>query len=461
MGRKATKKKPRSLGLGQLSLVEHAICPLDQKTSLVNSLVHRSEITYFDKHRHRTIGHGTVHASLGLSSIDEFFLWGLLGLTFSQPEPTLDFRATPHFVLRSLGRIDEKSNRGGSAYRSFRAALRRLAGVTYESNCFYDPVRGEHRDVAFGFLSYSLPRSDESSRAWRIVWDPLFFELCNATGGRLFFDIDIYRELDATTRRLFLFLSKVFWRRKLSGWFDVAALAHNVLGVSRSVSIRDVRAKKLARPIKRLQEIGVLAPDRDGLSRKKSIGVYEICFERGAYFDRSTSRLSHRNASHPLLDQLLGLGLNATTAAKVLREHKIGLLQEWVDITLAAKERHGVSFFRRSAAAYFLDNIKHAACGTRTAPDWWHELRREEVGAHAKQGPAEPRIDSKQRELAFQNYLKGPAKETFTRLMQETFNSFVDGGQPVREARKSAVDAVRTHMEHQFVAEHPEWQATE
>ena len=143
MRRKATKKKPRSLGLGQLSLVEHAICPLDQKTSLVNSLVHRSEITYFDKHRHRTIGHGTVHASLGLSSIDEFFLWGLLGLTFSQPEPTLDFRATPHFVLRSLGRIDEKSNRGGSAYRSFRAALRRLVGVTYESNCFYDPDLGK------------------------------------------------------------------------------------------------------------------------------------------------------------------------------------------------------------------------------------------------------------------------------------------------------------------------------
>jgi hypothetical protein len=45
---------------------------------------------------------------------------------------------------------------------------------------------------------------------------------------------------------------------------------------------------------------------------------------------------------------------------------------------LAAKERFGDAFFKRSPQAYFVDNVKHAAAGTRTPPDWWHELRKAE-----------------------------------------------------------------------------------
>ncbi|MGD0896628.1 MAG: hypothetical protein ABR915_02250 [Thermoguttaceae bacterium] len=38
---------------------------------------------------------------------------------------------------------------------------------------FYDPIRGEHRDVGFGFFSYSLPLDPRSSRAWRFAWAPV------------------------------------------------------------------------------------------------------------------------------------------------------------------------------------------------------------------------------------------------------------------------------------------------
>ncbi len=458
---KPKNKKPKSLGLGQLSLVEHAICPLDKTTSLVRNLTHRSEIAFTDKNRHRRRGYGTVHAAFGLSAIDEFYLWGLLGLTFAQKEPTLDFRATPHFILRSLGRIDKSANRGGSAYQAFRAVLKRLAGVTYESDCFYDPIRGEHRDIAFGFLSYSLPQGNDSSRAWRILWDPLFFELCQATGGRLFFDIDTYRELDSTSRRLFLFLSKIFWRRKLSGWFDVASLAYNVLGVSHSVDIRDIRARKLARPMAKLREIGVLASVRDELQRKVKKGSYQICFERGPFFERTVR--THRAAvpANPLADQLQGLGINAATVATLLGQYKIGLLQEWVDITLAAQERNGVSFFKKSAAAYFLDNVKHAANGSRTAPDWWHVLRKEELALETDELKRhEGRIDPAKREAAFRDYMTGDEKSRFETLLRETFDSFVASGQDKSEAQKNAVDVVRTHLERRFETKHPEWRMT-
>ena len=105
---------------------------------------------------------------------------------------------TPHYVLKELGCLDAGSERtkGGKNYRDFRQSLARLSEVTYKNERFYDPIRGEHRDVSFGFLEYSLPTNPESRRAWRITWGTHFFEFCKAAGGYLLFDLDTYRELD-------------------------------------------------------------------------------------------------------------------------------------------------------------------------------------------------------------------------------------------------------------------------
>ena len=166
-------------GVSQLSLVEHALCPLDSRISLCENLRHKTEYRYTDAGGRCQTARVVVYCPAGLSSGDEFYLWGLLALTLAQPEPQIEFQATPHFCLRKLGVISPDS-KGGKSYQLFRDALRRLSAVRYQNERFFDPIRREHRTVSFGFLSYSLPLEDDSSRAWRIVWDPLFFEYCRA-----------------------------------------------------------------------------------------------------------------------------------------------------------------------------------------------------------------------------------------------------------------------------------------
>src|SRR5690606_14894530 len=159
---------------------------------------------------------------------------------------SVEFYATPHYCLSELGvipRAGGKERRGGKNYALFRQAITRLAAVSYLNDHFYDPVRGEHRNVAFGFLSYSLPVDPASSRAWRFVWDPIFFEFCRAARGSLLFDLETYRELDYASRRLFLLLQKIFWRQPQSPAFDVRHLGVNVLGFAPSVDLRDLKVK--------------------------------------------------------------------------------------------------------------------------------------------------------------------------------------------------------------------------
>ena len=172
-------------GRAQLSLVEHALCPLDSSASLRDHLVHETAYGYTYRHGHLKIASVRVMCASGLSAADEFILWGLLALTFNQPSPSTEFHATPHYCMRKLGLVQSSSAKGGKDYRLFRETIKRLARVMYENSAFYDPIRSEHREVGFGFLKYSLPIDTESSRAWRFIWDQQFFELCQATGGRL------------------------------------------------------------------------------------------------------------------------------------------------------------------------------------------------------------------------------------------------------------------------------------
>lgn len=201
------KQDKRIWGRGQLSLVEHALCPLDTKASLQSNLTHHSEFSFYDGNGHKKQANARVDAPNGLSANDEFYLWGLLALTFRQEDPGIEFRATPNYCLKQLG-IPRKP--GGKEHRLFRDALRRLAAVNYQCENFYDPIRSERCDISFGFMSYRLPLKNDSNRAWRIAWNPIFFEFCKASGGSLEFDLQIYQKLDQASRRLFLLLRKVF-----------------------------------------------------------------------------------------------------------------------------------------------------------------------------------------------------------------------------------------------------------
>ena len=67
-------------GLGQLTLVEHALCPLDPKSSLRPNLVFEPSYRYADTNRHMRSAQAQVLCPLGLAAGDELYLWGLLAL---------------------------------------------------------------------------------------------------------------------------------------------------------------------------------------------------------------------------------------------------------------------------------------------------------------------------------------------------------------------------------------------
>lgn len=366
--------KTRPTGFGQLSLVEHSLCPLDHQSSLVENLVHRAEYQFSDAKRKRRTAKARVFCPLGLSASDELYLWGLLALTLSQPDDRHDLVATPHWCLKQLGVVDAGSNRGGEQYRLFREALKRLSVTSYLCDAFYDPIRAEHREVSFHFFSYSLPIDQSSSRAWKFSWDQTFIELAKHGASHLRFDLDLYRQLDPASRRLFLFASKIFHRRTTLPQFDLRYLAVDVLGFSSKVSLRDLRMKVL-RCMKRLDAVGVV---NDSKITRIAKGRYVVNAHRGAYFDRSSIAKSHGRELQPVLESLIGLGFDMGAARGLIRRYPARLLEEWADITQAKIERQGMASFRKSPMAYFVDSVSKANRGIRTAPDWWHDVRRSE-----------------------------------------------------------------------------------
>lgn len=447
-------------GRAQLSLVEHALCPLDPAASLVPNLVHTASYTFTDRNGHAKEARAQITSPFGLSASDELILWGLLALTFSQDDPQPEFQATPHYCLRQLGIITDKAHRGGKQYQLFRDAIRHLSGVVYENTAFFDPIRGEHRQVAFGFLKYSLPINPESSRTWRLLWDQQFFEICKASGGSFHFDLSTYRSLDHASRRLFVLLQKIFWRNDVSPAFDVARLTVATLGFSVTMPVKDLKLR-LIRCAERLLEAGIirLPPEASSvrdLMSKRGVGQYTVTFHRGIYFDRpEATRQVLSEADSPLIDPLRAIGFEDAVIRRMLRTYKPTLLQTWADITLAARERNGDEFFRKSAAAYFLDNVKHAAKGTRTAPDWWRQLRVEELRRAEDRPTIGISPSAGDSDAAFRRYLESDARDAFHAVLKDLRAKLTAAGSDARDAEEKATVMAIAHLRNRFRQDHP------
>ena len=449
-----------SVGHAQLSLVEHALCPLDAASSLGQPIIHDTRYWYTDQNRHRKEARVRIACPDGLSPTDEFYLWGLLSLTFSQSKPTPDFYATPYYCLRHLECIDPEGHSGGKNYALFRSAISRLSTVSYRNDHFYDPIRGEHRDVGFGFLSYSLPLDPASSRAWRIAWDPIFFEFCSAAAGALRFDFQIYRALDPASRRLYLLLRKLFWRLDVSPDFDMRELAVQTLGFAASHENSELK-RKLTRCIQVLLDRQILRlpdsiTDAKALIMKRSKGQYVVRFHRGAHFTQTVAGTNPQPMDSPLYEPLHTIGLDDSTIRHVLKTYDARLVAECADMTLAARERNGEAFFTTSPQAYFIDNLKKQAAGERTPPDWWRELRKEEESKRW-QADRQERTPHGGFDAAFDAYLQTEAKEAFGKIMDRIFQDLTAGGQSERDAKQNASHFTRTHFVRRFRAEHPEW----
>ncbi len=426
----ATKKPSDAAvdsGLCQLSLVEHALCPLDNRESgTAAGIRHDTRYQFTDRTGERRTATVRVSCPLGLTPTDEFYLWGLLALTLSQPKPSAEFHATPHYCLRQLGVIDQHHRRGGRQYRQFAESLSRLSAVNYQNDGVYDPLRREHRRVSFWFLSYSLPLTNDSSRAWRFVWDGVFLEMAAAFGGHLRFDLSVFRELDPASRRLFLLVCKLFRRQRTTPRFDVHHLGVHVMGFAPTLAIRDLKVK-VVRAVQRLRHHGVVSDavfTRPAASSRSNIP--RVMLTRGDYFRKKRSS-GATTVESPLAELMRSIELSERMIQTCLRTYPSALLQQWLDITLAARERHGPAFFRRSPAAYFVDNVRNAAKGTRTPPDWWHDLQKHERLTQAKNG---------RRKRTQESASTDP--EPLASLIEAVFEQFVGAAQPEGVARMNA-----------------------
>ena len=342
---------------------------LDARTSLTLNQVFETGYFYSNQKRQRKRAKVEVFCPLGLSPLDEFNLWGMLALTLANKESEGALFATRYYILSQLGVIDSGGRRGGRQYTELTASLERLSAVTYRSDAFYDPIRAEHRKASFGFLSFTAPQDERSNRPWRIQWDPIFFEFVKTMGGSLRFNFSLYSQLDLASRRLFLFLSKIFWKRDTTPRLELGHLAYEILGYSKTVEKRDAKVK-VKRSIKRLEAMGVLRKHSDHVFQKRN-GLNTVMLHRGNDYARICDSVPR--VESPLVEPLERIGLDRRAIQRNLQKFPVRTLNQWVDITLAAKERFGKSFFSNSPAAFLIDNLNHAVEGTRLPPDWWHD----------------------------------------------------------------------------------------
>jgi hypothetical protein len=361
-------------GIGQLSLLETALWPLQSGKRPTTFGTTFS----FKAAGESRLGNVTVYAPLGLQSIDEYVLWGLLGISLSRKPSDRTLLATPYWLIKRLG-----MSVGGFAYDQLRASLERLALVAYQNTAFYNPATQQHERVTLHFFSTFLPTRGrggdvDAERLWRVEWSPMFFQMCQATGGTLLFDLDLYRDLSPAARRLFLKLKDRFWRSKRV-FLNVDDLTINGLGFSadRPLKKRKYDLTNCMRELldRKVIELGRGQSEPRQLFLKRSKGVYVVQFFEGAYFRRPlaapTETKSQAIADDPLYRPLRAIGVDEPGIRRLFKQCSRGLIEKWIRVTDAAMHErpHGFPGFKTSPAAFLMDAIQNE----RTPPDWIYE----------------------------------------------------------------------------------------
>ncbi len=179
--------------------------------------------------------------------------------------------------------------------------------------------------------------------------------------------------------------------------------------------------------------MGVVREGDWPLFEKKGRGRYTVRLRRGTYFERRQRQESSIELSDSALyDSLRSIGLEDRSIHRLVRAYPHRILREWADITLAACERFGKDFFKSSPQAYFVDNVKRAVQDGRTAPDWWHDLRKAEQQQMASRHRGQ-RDGNESSEMT----LTEQAGQSYTEVMDDLFGHFVAAGQSVERARKN------------------------
>lgn len=370
--------------IAQLSILECALWPLQGSPPAIHEFCTEYE---YGSHADRKTAHIKVRAPLGLRSFDELVLWGLLAATLSRPDAESVLLASPYWMLKRLG-LDT----GGSQYAELRESLVRLAVTSYQNDGFYNPESKEREFATFQFLSILLPtvggagETVDNDRCWRIEFNPAFFRFCQASGGTLLFDLDLYRRLSPAARRLFLLLSDRFWRMKRV-FLNVDNLTVNGLGFSASRPLANRKAA-LLRCLRELLEHQVIElgrgqSDPRQLFLKRGKGSYVATLFEGPYYRKAPGERAtapkNAIADDPLYEPLRKIGVDGPAIARLLASGSRGRIQKWLRVTEAAmhEKPSGFAGFRVSPAAFLIDGVQQK----RPLPDWSfaHEKEQERL----------------------------------------------------------------------------------
>lgn len=443
-------------GIAQLSLLETALWPLKGGPREASTF----DTSYsFHVDGGQQAARVSVYAPLGLQTIDEYVLWGLLGICLSRNTSETALIATPYWIIKRLGMA-----MGGFQYDQLRASLERLALVAYQNTAFYNPVTQRHERVTLHFFSSYLPTRGrggdvDSQRTWRIEWSPMFFQMCQATGGTLLFDLDLYRDLSPAARRLFLKLKDRFWRSKRV-FMNVDDLTINGLGFSADRPLKK-RKFDLIGCIRELLdhkiiELGRGRTDPSELFFRRAKGLYVVLFHEGEYFRQplaSTPQSQMQKISDdPLYEPLKTIGVDEAGIRRIFKQYARGLIQRWIKITDTAmhEQPRGFPGFKTSAAAFLVDGIQH----NRLPPDWIHAHEKERQRAEWEQQRTELAAEEQtlrqqyqaDRSAALQAYLASPEGYRQFSAVHTAFVDFYRTVEPDR-FREAAHDAATVKVE--------------
>lgn len=448
-------------GIAQLSLLETALWPL-QGGKLSDSTFDTSYS--FHVAGEQRLAHVSVYAPLGLQSIDEYVLWGLLGISLSRPGSEATLLATPYWLIKQLGMA-----MGGFQYDQLRASLERLALAAYQNTAFYNPVSQQHERVTLHFFSAFLPTKGEGGdvavdRAWRIEFSPMFFQMCQATGGSLLFDLDLYKDLSPAARRLFLKLKDRFWRSKRV-FLNVDDLTINGLGFSaeRPLAKRKFDLLRCIRELldRQVIELGRGQTDLQELFIRRGKGVYVVVFHPGAYFRHPLAEPaaagSKSLSDDPLYQPLCAIGVDEAGVRRLFKQYSRGLIQRWIKITDAAmhEKPRGFPGFKTSPAAFLMDGIQHE----RLPPDWIHahekaRASRQWEEEHARQAESETSLQAtylQERAVALKDFLASPVGRTEWQSIYPAFLELYQRVEPNRP-HQAAQEAARQKIEREHLA---------
>jgi hypothetical protein len=292
----------------------------------------------------------------------------------------------------------------------------------------------------------------------------MFFQMCQATGGTLLFDLDLYRDLSPAARRLFLKLKDRFWRSKRV-FMNVDDLTINGLGFSADRPLKK-RKYDLIGCIRELLDhkiiqLGRGQTDPGDLFIRRAKGLYVVLFHEGEYF-RQPLASPHQSqmqkiSDDPLYQPLKTIGVDEAGIRRIFKQHARGLIQRWIKITDAAihERPRGFPGFKTSPAAFLVDGIQH----NRLPPDWIHAHEKELQRAEWEQRRTELAAEEQtlrqryqvERSAALQAYLASPEGYRQFTAVHPTFLDFYRIVEPDRfneAARDAATGKVeREHFQ--------------